>query len=297
MFNALSPTYKGLLFALVGYSCFACADAGTKWLTQHYSIYQTIAMENVFSMLIILACAPVIGGIKSLADISAQRDWRVHILRGIFTFSINAVVVYSFAILPLTSVYTAGFMMPFAASLLALFIYKETIGLHRWISITVGFIGILIAFRPWDNPMDISLTAALALAGVPITAAILHLSAKSCKHSTPLAMGFWPIALSFIPMSLCALLLEPAPLILTHIPVAAAAGAAVGIGFLFVSLAFKIGNAANASAMLYVQMLWGLIFGALIFGDLPTASMAIGAPIIVLSGLYLIWHEHQSTNA
>ena len=36
--------------------------------------------------------------------------------------------------------------------------------------------------------------------------------------------------------------------------------------------------------MLYVQMLWGLIFGALIFGDLPTASMAIGAPIIVLAG-------------
>jgi drug/metabolite transporter (DMT)-like permease len=42
----------------------------------------------------------------------------------------------------------------------------------------------------------------------------------------------------------------------------------------------------------YVQLLWGTLFGIVIFSTVPDVWTALGASLIVMSGLFLIYREH-----
>jgi drug/metabolite transporter (DMT)-like permease len=293
MFSALSPTYKGILFGVIGYSLFAFADVGTKWLTQFYSIYEVIVFENLFSIVLLLILAAFSGGLGTLFNRSALENWKVHLARGIFNFAVNLVVVYSFHILPLASVYTAAFMMPFVGTLIAIPLYKEKVHIHRWSAIIAGFIGILIAFQPWSNINAMSPFTALVLALVPITVAAMHMSSKSYRgENSAYAMAFWPILISFIMMTPFAAL-NYTPIDVTHLPVFAFSGCMVALAIAVLAVGYKISNVASVSSMLYFEMVWAIIFGYLVFGDLPDAWMMAGAAIIIISGIYLIWRERK----
>ena len=63
-------------------------------------------------------------------------------------------------------------------------------------------------------------------------------------------------------------------------------------GSLLTSRAFSITDTALVAPFHYVQLLWGTLFGVLIFSSVPDIWMALGASLIVLSGLFLIYREH-----
>ena len=43
----------------------------------------------------------------------------------------------------------------------------------------------------------------------------------------------------------------------------------------------------------YTELLWAIIVGALVFGDLPTLEMVGGAAVIMGSGMFILYREHQ----
>jgi S-adenosylmethionine uptake transporter len=63
-------------------------------------------------------------------------------------------------------------------------------------------------------------------------------------------------------------------------------------GILLTSKAFSSADTAIVAPFHYVQLLWGTAFGILIFASVPDLWTGIGASIIVLSGIYLIYREH-----
>jgi len=290
MFSKLTPTYKGILFALLGYSCFSFADVGTKWLAQDYPIYQVIAVENLFSLLALLAFAAPLGGARSLWNADAREDWRIHSIRAVLNVAINLLIIYSFTQLPLASVYTVAFLIPFVAAMIAMPLYGEVIHAHRWGAIIAGFSGVLIAFRPWENTLPLSLWAVLLL--IPITVATSHVIAKSFQRSSALAMAFWPLTGSFV-FTMPVAAFDFKPIDWMHFPIFAFSGASVAMAILLLAIAYKEGEASSASPMLYFQMIWGVTFGYIFFGDVPDGWMLLGAGIIIISGIYLIMRERK----
>lgn len=293
MFSALSRSYKGLLFAILGYSLFSLADVGTKWLSQTYAVYQVVAIENIFSLLSLFLLAPLMGGFASLGVKANAGNWRLHLTRGLLTFALNLAVVFSFTQASLTTVYTAGFTLPIVSALIAIPLYKEHVPVHRVFAIAAGFAGVLIAFQPWMNPLDLTLTSAVALISIPILASVLHIIAKSYKEASAVAMAFWPILFGFcimFPLSLT----DFKPIDLDHLWIFAFSGLCVGLAVSAISVGFIMTSAAGASAVLYVQMLWGLIFGLIVFGDLPDIWMLAGSLIIIASGIYLLVKERKT---
>ena len=43
----------------------------------------------------------------------------------------------------------------------------------------------------------------------------------------------------------------------------------------------------------YIALLWSTLYGWLIWDMLPVSATWIGAPLIVASGLYIVWREHR----
>jgi S-adenosylmethionine uptake transporter len=295
MFTRLSPTYKAILLALAAFTAFSLSDTGTKWLTQHYSIYPIVALENIFSLLALVLIAKWQGRARKLFAKPSRMDAIIHGLRGLLNFGINLTVVYLFTQVSLASLYTAAFLIPLIATVLAIPLYHEKPYLHRWISILVAFIGILIAFQPWQNPLNLSFFTMGVLIIMPVIVALMHLIAKSYDNHEPTTMAFWPIAISLIFMGPLGII-HAEPIAWLHMPLIIFSGIMVASAIALLAMAFKIGEAAPVSAMLYIQMIWGIIFGFIIFGDVPDRWMLIGAGIIILSGVYLLWREHKTAN-
>ncbi|MCB1531827.1 MAG: DMT family transporter [Alphaproteobacteria bacterium] len=292
MFKRLSATYKALLLSIVGYGGFAISDAAVKLLTPYYSTYQIISCDLILASCILLLFSPKLGGLKTLRD---PQNMRFHLLRALGNLLGAITIVYLFSLFPLTSVYTVIFLMPFIMALLAIPIYKERVGPHRWLAMLIGFSGILIAFQPWKSNLDLYLW--LPLLAAPLFFGGMHLVMRSIKGASDLAIGLYPTAVAGI----CALplvflngdfiLFTPA-----HFSCLLVSALGIATGFLCVSKAFHRADASLIAPMQYTQMIWGIVFGILLFGDIPKPEMLLGATIIIASGIYLIRKERVSAS-
>lgn len=288
MFNHLTATHKGMLLALIGYTAFSFSDTSVKWLSEHgYSIYQIIAVNTGIGALLMLAFSPMLGGLESLKD---PVNAKIHGLRIALNTGINISMVYCFSIMPIASVYTAIFTLPFLAAIIAMPLYGEKIGIHRWVSIIIGFSGVLIAFQPWKEGANLFLMA-LPL-GTTVMIALMFLVARSLKGASLLAIGFYPVVgscLLLIPFAA----MDFTPIAMEHLHAFLLSGILMSTGIILVSLAFQIADSAAVTPMVYTELIWAILFGALLFGDYPDKWMLIGAAVIIVSGLYLIRSERR----
>jgi drug/metabolite transporter (DMT)-like permease len=288
MFSALSPAYKGILLALVGYSAFSVADACAKWLSDFYSIYQIVAFENLLAVVLLLACAPFLGGTRDL--LSNRKNWKIHLFRAVLNFGVAVLLTYCYKKFPIANVYTMIFTKPFFAALLAMWFFSEMVSPARWIAIVVGFAGVLLAMQPGTHNFEPFLIIPFAGAGL---IALLFVSARMLENPTIFSVGVPPLlgaGLLSIPFTIMHF---DMPMV-EHLPVFVLIGVAACLGITCVSLAFRVAAAAVVAPFLYVEMIWALLFGWLIFDDRPDAWMLAGAAIIILSGIYLIESERRS---
>ncbi|MGB0720146.1 MAG: DMT family transporter [Bdellovibrionales bacterium] len=285
MFNNLTSTQKGIALALIGYSGFAISDASAKFLTGHYDIFVIIAYIMLIASGFLLAAAPFLGGITR----PAKGALRYHALRTVMNFLVSVFIVYAFAQLPLATIYAIIFAKPFLAALLAIPLYRERVTAARWAAIAVGFCGVLIAMRPGASGIDPALLLPLAAA---ICAAVMWVSTRSLQGESIFNMAFYPIAGTFILSLLVSLSDFQIPAI-GHLVFFIICGAGVSTGCIGLSLAFSTAPSAAVSPFHYTQMVWGLVFGVLVFGDYPDLYTIIGAAVIIASGLFLIYRERS----
>jgi len=289
MFNHLSLSQKGMLLALVGFTSYAISDVCAKWLAQSYSIYQTIAFNNLFACVFLLLALPWLGGMKALLSISHKR---FHILRAVLNITVSLLIMQAYVRLPIADVYTFIFAMPFYAALLAIPLYKEQVTKSRWIAIIIGFSGVLLALQPGGHSFDMDLLWPLAC-GVVI--ALMFTISKSMQDESLFALGFWPVTANVLFASGMVVWGGSfANMSSSDLALFAINGALIASGIVCVSNAFRIAPAAAVSPFLYTEMVWALLFGYLIFGDVPNGIMLAGAGVIILSGFYLIETERRN---
>lgn len=287
MFSALSPTYKGILLALTGYTAFSVADICAKWLTQSYSIYQVIVIDSAFACALLLALSPWLGGIKSMA---ARKNLKLHASRVVLNFIINILVVYCFTQLPLADMYALIFTAPFMAAILALFLFGETVTRSRWLAIAAGFAGTVVALKPGNGAIDPALLLALLSA---VVISLMFILTRFMHEPSIFAISIYPIGGAMI-LTVPLMMADYRPVELAHLPVFILQGASVALAISCVSLAFRAAAAAVVSPFMYLQMIWAIIFGYLLFGDVPDGMTLGGAAIIIASGFYLIETERRN---
>ena len=71
----------------------------------------------------------------------------------------------------------------------------------------------------------------------------------------------------------------------------AIAAALLLVGYQFIIMAMRIGDISFVAPFRYTGLLWAILLGFLVFGDVPDLPMMLGAAIIVASGLYTLYRE------
>ena len=266
---------------------FALMNTAIKLAERHGASVSEILFFRQFG-----ACLRVSGVILAGPGLPSVATKRLpaHIVRAVVGLSAMAFTFNGIVALPLAEATTIGFTVPVFATILGALVLREPTGWHRWAAVATGFAGVLIVAQPGGDHFPLW-GAGCALAGAFGTASVSILLRQIGKTESALTTVCWFSALSLIPLSVFYGRAAQA-----HDLVAwtclASVGIFGGLAQIAMTTSLRLGPVSVVVPMDYSSLLWATVLGWLVFDTLPAAATWFGAPVIVASGLYIVWREH-----
>lgn len=280
---APSGVLSGVGIALAGFSVFSLHDALIKSV-QGIPTFQIAFFAVLFSF---------VPFSFYLAVSRPERSFRPRVpgllaLRCACTVSGLLTGFYAFNHLPLAEVYSLLFAAPILITLLAIPLLGERVRAFRWFAIVLGMIGVLVVLRPGATELTTGHFAAIAAAGSLSLNSVITRIIGGREEAMTLIL--YPMLTNVLVTGLLtAFVYVPMPgrTVLTL----ASIGVLTVIGQSLLVAAYRRSEAQFVAPMQYVQMLWALIYGALVFDESIDSTVLAGAAIIAFSGLLFIWRE------
>ncbi len=283
----LSPNLKGALFMAISMAGFTFNDAIVKHVSAAMNMGQVMLVRGLFATLLIGALAWNAGALRSLGAVAnpmvAMRVFGE--VGGTVTFLI------ALAHIPLANTSAILQALPLAVTMGAALFLGEPVGWRRWTAIAAGFAGMLTVLRPGFEGFD---TYALLVCGTVVFAAIRDLATRQVPSEIPslLLSTLTALAVSITGV----FLIGPLGGWRALTPMATgqlfAAACLILFGYHFIIMAMRTGEISFIAPFRYTSLLWAILLGYLVFGDVPDLFMIAGSTIIVASGLYTIYREH-----
>jgi len=273
---------------IIGMMGMAGTDASGKWLmTSEYSVFQVIAVRG---WIIVALMTTWIILTRRLSDLKTKRI-RAHGIRLLLAFGGPVCMFSALAHMPLADVTVIIFGSTFLTTALSVPIFKEKVGLHRWTAVILGFVGVVIALRPGAGMFEPIAMLAL-LAGVLFST--INLTARWLRDTeTTLGITFYTMAgMAALSSLIVPFVWQPIPL--NDLLIFVVMSVFTIIGYLGMTGAFVMAPVGVVAPFEYTVMIFAVISGYLIWGDVPDNYVWTGATIIVTSGVYLIYRESRA---
>ena len=277
-----SRVVAGVLLACLAFGSFAAADATAKFLSEDYAVLQILFLGAAFAFLPTLA---FIWRIEGLASIRPQRP-SLCLARGALTALSVLAIVWSFTRLPLAEGYALAFTAPLIVTALSGWLLQELVSRRQWLAVFIGFLGVLVILRPGLSTVNAGHAAALGSAFLFALSLILLRKLGASETSAALLATCFLVPLAMYLPFLASVWVTPADSFTWFLMVGI--GIASGCGQAALVLAFRCAPAAVVSPFQYSQLIWGIAFGATLFGDLPDVGMLTGALLVIGSGWALL---------
>jgi drug/metabolite transporter (DMT)-like permease len=276
----------GILHMLVATVLFAGSSAMTKWLVQTYPIGEVLFVRAITAL---VGAGLVILPYAGLAVFRTKR-LRDHLVRGVSQSCSQVFLVIAFSLMPLASAVAINFSAPLFATIAAIFFLKETVGPVRWGALIVGFLGVLLVSTPGADAFGTGSLFALANAVLFGTVTVGVRGMTATESTETLTLYQFVLLTVFFTASL---------------PLGWVAPSAAGWGAM---VANGLGNAvgqylwtralhlAPTSAVVpfnYFSLVWAIVLGFVVWGDVPSATLIAGSAIVAGSGMFLLWHESR----
>jgi len=262
-------------------ACIKLAEARGADLVQILVFRQALGVPLVAA---VIALGPGLATIRT-------RRFGAHLARSMVGLASMSCLFAAVLLLPLAESTTLAFTVPIFATVLGALILKEPTGWHRWGAVLAGFVGVLIVAQPGSG--DFPVWGAVAgIAAAFLTAVVSILLRRIGRTEHPFATVFWFATLSTAVLAIVFAFHH------SRVPAAAwpwllAIGVFGNAGQLALTASLKHGPVSIVVPMDYSSLIWATLYGWLLFGMLPASATWIGAPLIVASGLYILYRERR----
>jgi drug/metabolite transporter (DMT)-like permease len=281
---------RGILLMIVATILFAAASAASKWLVADYPIGEVLCLRSVSSFITGAAMILPFSGFSAYAT----RRPLDHLGRGLSQTISQASLLIAFSLMPLAGAVAINFSSPLFAALVSILWLKERANAARWAALLVGFGGVLIVTHPGANSLTLGALFALinavlygsvtvAVRGMARTESantlvIWQLTVLAIFHSFLVVFGWrWPTPLDAVMLF--------------------GTGFINAIGQWFWTRALHMAPAAAVTPFYYLMLVWALVIGYFVWGDIPTVSLLAGSALVVAMGLLLFLREARMQRA
>lgn len=281
-YDERSARLAGIALMLASIFMFSFGDAMGKFIVATYPVGQLLFLRACAALLLL---SPLIWR-QRRAFTQIQRPWLQLVRVALSTLEVAAFFLAT-VYLPLADVITYYLAGPIFVTALSALLLGEQVGWRRWSAILIGFCGVLIALRPSAQTM--SWPALIALGG-SLSFAILMLATRQLRQTPDIVMASSQFAGTFL-LGLvlsCFHWVTPSA---NSLMLFALAGCTSVAALFCVNRSLKLAPASVVVPYQYSMIIWAVIFGLVVFGDVPSPATIVGAAIIIGAGLYIFLRE------
>lgn len=284
----LSENARGALFMAVAMAVFTLNDACMKAVTQTLPLYQAIFLRGVLSALALLVIAWRMGALRIVVA-PGDRMWLI--LRTVGEVGSTLTFLSALRQMPLANLSAIMQFLPLAVTLAAALFLDEPIGWRRLSAILAGLVGVLLIVRPGTEGFD-----RWSLVGLSSVCFVVLRDLATRRMSSAMPSVTVAVAAAMAVMLTAALLLpldgwEAVGAVEAGLIIAAATFLIAG--YLVIVLAMRVGEISHVAPFRYTALVFAIVLGWAVFGQLPDAMTLAGAAIVILTGIYSFHRERR----
>lgn len=281
----------GIACMVGGSALITLNDATVKWLSATYPIGEIMTLRGLFIFLPIALIAWRLGGMRTLEihNLGAQGG------RAGLTLLSTVFYLTALAVLPIADTVAINFAGPLFLTMLVTPLLGEQVGWRRWTAVSIGFIGVVVMVRPGSD--SLRMVALLPLAGALMGAVRDIITRRLTNDRLRAESSVAILCFSTLVVTLGGLLTLPfgwrMPT-MVDFAMLALSGFLLGGGHYLVIEAFRHAEAGLIAPFKYISIVWAVIYGFVVWGDIPDRWIVTGAGLVIGSGLYIFHREAVS---
>lgn len=289
---------KAIAFKLISALMFAAMSALVRHLSEVAPVGQIVFFRSACAIPPVLLIYALRG--ELLTAVRTNRFFG-HLGRG--TVSVCGMFSNFAALgrLPLADATAIQFCSPLITVGLAAIILKERVRLFRWTAVAIGFVGVIVMLIPNFDPHHYAMAGVGAAAAVGSVLSIISAfcNAGAVIQTRRLTQSESTSSIVFYFSLSCALVGAATLPFAWHTPntpeltALVATGILGGIAHIFLTESYRYATASVIAPFDYTSLLWALLIGYWVFGELPSGLVYLGASIVAGAGLVVIWREGQ----
>ena len=273
----------GIGLTVLGVMLFAVNDAMGKWVLTTYVLGQMLLVRSLAGLAII---APIIWR-TGLGVFTNLPQPGLQLVRVVLATLETALFFWAVSFLPLADVTTFYLASPIFVTIMAVVFLGERVGWRRWLAIAVGFLGVVLALGPSAGVA--TLPAAIALIGSLIFAVLIIITRH--LRATPDVVL---VTFQFLGVLIFGAVTAPfgwSPFATLDVLLIMVMGAMALGAHVCINRSLKLAPASIVAPYHYTLIVWAVVLGLFVFGDVPSVATLAGAALIIGSGLFIFFRE------
>ena len=279
----LSKNQLGFLYMLLSVCAFSVMDLIVKW-SDNYPLGQVIFFRGFFGLVLYYFVIPK----ERLKDFYYTKRPMLHFSRCFFGLMALLSIFTALRNLPLATVVSISFAAPIFTTIFSIFFLSEKVGYFRWLAVLVGFVGIIIISEPGLSSLNVYYVfPVIFVLGMSYVA----ISIRQLSSTEPV----WLISLYFsAAITLAGLFTIPYGWLMPNLKdliLLSFIGIFGGVANLWLSQSYKFSEVSLVTPLKYLALVFAIIFGYLIWDEIPTIKTLVGATLVIVSSIIILRRE------
>jgi drug/metabolite transporter (DMT)-like permease len=279
----LSKNQLGFLYMFLSVCAFSVMDLIVKW-SDSYPLGQVIFFRGFFGLVLYYFVIPK----ERLKDFYYTKRPILHFSRCFFGLIALLSIFIALRNLPLATVVSITFAVPIFTTIFSILFLSEKVGFFRWLAVIVGFIGIVVISEPGLSALNIYyIFPFIFVLGLSYVA----ISIRQLSSTEPV----WLISLYFsVAITLAGLFTIPYGWLMPNLKdliLLSSIGIFGGVANLWLSQSYKFAEVSLVTPLKYLALVFAIIFGYLIWDEIPTIKTLTGAALVIVSSIIIFRRE------
>lgn len=284
---ALRPELRGILLTLLAMGLFGAMDGISKFLVSTYPMPLVLWLRHLLALAIALV---ILAPKRPFRLLTSSRVPLLQLGRSVLLVGEMGLVLFVFSLMPLADAHAILAAVPLLVTALSVPMLGERVDWRRWAAVVAGFLGVLVILRPGLAVLQPGAVLALVCAGLY---ALYNILTRLVARSDPPETGFL-LQTAIGAALLC--LVGPffwTPIAPAHWPLVVAQATLGALGHLCLVRALALAPAVVVQPFTYTLLLYAVLVGYLVFGDVPDLWTVAGGSVVVGAGIYAALRERR----
>jgi drug/metabolite transporter (DMT)-like permease len=279
----LSENQLGFLYMFMSVCAFSIMDLIVKW-SDLYPLGQVLFFRGFFGLVFYFFIIPR----ERLKNFYYTKRTGLHFLRCLFGLIALISIFIALRNLPLATVVSISFAAPIFTTIFSIFFLSEKVGMHRWLAVIVGFIGIIVITEPGFSPLNIYFVYPIIFC---LGLSYVAIAIRQLSTTEPI----WLIALNFsAAITMVSFFTIPFGWIMPDIKdliLLSFIGIFGGVANLWLSQSYKFSEVSLVTPLKYLALVFAIIFGYFIWNEIPSIKTLAGAFLVIISSIIIFRRE------